>query len=48
MSASGKAPFEPIMTTVFIVIVLGLIFDLGREANDTAIDDLLIVETLEN
>ncbi|MCR6096551.1 hypothetical protein HXA31_05900 [Salipaludibacillus agaradhaerens] len=48
MSDSGKAPFEPIMTTVFIVIVLAMIFDLGKEVNDPEIDDLLIVETLEN
>jgi hypothetical protein len=48
MAAPGETSFEPIMTTVFIVIVLAMIFDLGKEVNDPAIENLLIVETLEN
>ncbi|WP_169837524.1 hypothetical protein [Salipaludibacillus agaradhaerens] len=48
MAAPGETSFEPIMTTVFIVIVLAMIFDLGKEVNDPEIENLLIVETLEN
>ncbi|UTR14604.1 hypothetical protein MM221_18935 [Salipaludibacillus sp. LMS25] len=48
MAASGETTFEPIMTTVFIVIVLAMIFDLGKEVDDPEIENILIVETLDN